>query len=115
VGPLINSRTKPELAGQTIDNSAVLSKNGVKTAICTDHPELPIQYLPLSAGIAVRGGLPYDEALKAITIYPAQICGIDNRVGSIEQGKDADMVFFFGDPLSVYAKPKLVIINGEIK
>lgn len=115
VGPLLNSRSKPELAGQRLDNAAKLSKSGVKTAVCTDHPELPIQYLALSAGIAVRGGLPYDEALRSITIYPAEICGIADRVGSIEVGKDADLVFFFGDPLSVYATPKLVILNGETK
>lgn len=115
VGPLINARTKPELAGQCAENPGVLCGSGVKTAICTDHPELPIQYLTLSAGLAVRGGMPYDEALRAITLYPAQICGIDDRVGSIEVGKDADLVFFFGDPLSVYAKPKLVMIGGEVK
>ncbi|MBC8545338.1 amidohydrolase [Clostridiaceae bacterium NSJ-31] len=114
-GPLIGSRTKPELAGQALENPGLLSKAGVKTAICTDHPEVPIQYLALSAGIAVRGGMDYDEALKAITIYPAELCGIADRVGSIEPGKDADLVFFFGDPLSVYAKPKLVIVNGECK
>lgn len=115
VGPLINARTKPELAGQSICNSARLVQAGVKTAICTDHPELPSQYLTLSAGIAVRGGLSHEDALRAITINPAEICGIDDRVGSLEVGKDADIVIFDGDPLSVYAVPKLVIINGEPK
>ncbi|MEF9852650.1 MAG: amidohydrolase family protein [Hydrogenoanaerobacterium sp.] len=115
VGPLINARTKPELAGQSLSNAGELAKAGVRLAICTDHPELPEQYLALSAGLAVRGGLSYDEALRAITITPAEICGIADRVGSIEVGKDADLVIFFGDPLSVYAAPKLVIINGEAK
>lgn len=112
-GPMLTARTKPELAGQCLENPGKLASAGVKLAVCADHPEVPQQYLPLSAALAVRGGLPYDEALRAITLYPAQICGIADRVGSIEPGKDADLVFFRGDPLSVYAKPKLVMLGGE--
>lgn len=77
-------------------------------------PVVPEQYLPLSAGLAVRGGLDRDEALKAITIYPAQITGIADRVGSIEPGKDADIIIFSGDPLSVSDTPDTVIINGKV-
>lgn len=94
VGPVISERCKPELRNHTIETAGVLNKAGVPMCICTDHPVVPEQYLPLSAGLAVRGGLDRDEALKAITIYPAQITGIADRVGSIEPGKDADIIIF---------------------
>lgn len=114
VGPMIADRCKPELSESTLENPAILSKNGVLTAIITDHPEIPIQYLPICAGIAVREGMDYEEALKAITINPAKICKIDDRVGSLEIGKDADMCLFDCDPLTLMAKPQMVICDGEI-
>ena len=113
-GPMIADRTKIELSHATLENPGILSKNGVLTAIITDHPELPIQYLPICAGLAVREGMDYEEALKAITINPAKICKIDDRVGSLEVGKDADMCLFDYDPLTLMAKPKMVICDGEI-
>lgn len=113
-GPILCDRSKPELRELTPANPGMLSNCGVSVALCTDHPEIPIQYLPLCAGIAVKEGMDYHEALKAITISPAKICGIDDRVGSIEVGKDADLVVFAGDPFSVYAKPKMVMIDGSI-
>ena len=114
VGPVISERCKPELRNHTIETAGILNKAGVPMCICTDHPVVPEQYLPLSAGLAVRGGLDRDEALKAITIYPAQITGIADRVGSIEVGKDADIVIFSGDPLSVCDTPDMVIVNGTV-
>ncbi len=114
VGPVLCDRSKPELSRQSIENSGVLNKNGVKTAICTDHPEVPIQYLPLSGAISVKGGMDRLCALKAMTIIPAEICGISNRVGSISVGKDADLVLFDGDPLNVMTSPEMVMINGKI-
>ncbi len=113
-GPLISDRCKPELRESTPATPGIISKAGVKTAIITDHPVIPIQYLPLCAGLAVREGMDYMEALKAITINPAQICKIDDRVGSLEVGKDADMSLFDCDPLTVAAKPKLVVMDGEV-
>ena len=113
-GPLISDRSKPELRGSTPANPGILSRAGVKVCIVTDHPELPIQYLPLCAGIAVREGMVRAEALRAITLYPAQIAGIDGRVGSIEVGKDADLCLFQTDPLSVEGRPEWVMINGKI-
>lgn len=80
----------------------------------TDHPVIPIQYLPLCAGLAVREGMDYYEALKAITINPARIIGIDDRVGSIEEGKDADIAIFDGDPLEIKTRCVYSIINGQI-
>ena len=114
-GPIICDRGKPELSGLTTKNAGILSSNQVLTAICTDHPEIPIQYLPLSAGICIANGMEYNEALKAITINSAKICGIDDKVGSIKVGKHADFVAFDTDPLSVYAKPLFVVSGGQIE
>lgn len=114
-GPLLTDRSKPELRMLTPANPGLLWSAGVEAAICTDHPVIPEQYLPLCAGLAVREGMAYDAALRAITIVPARICGIDERVGSLAPGKDADILLYESDPLSVYAKPSLVIAGGEIR
>ncbi|MGN0656456.1 MAG: amidohydrolase family protein [Ruminiclostridium sp.] len=114
IGPLFADRCKPELINQSIENGGKLFEKGVQLAICTDHPENPIQYLPINAGIAVRGGLDRREALKAITINPARICGIDNRVGSIEVGKDADFTAFKGEPFDITEKPVFTVIGGRL-
>ncbi len=113
IGPLFADRCKPELINQNIENAAKLHKKGIEFAICTDHPETPIQYLPVTAGIAVRGGLPKADAIRAITINPARICGIDDRVGSIESGKDADLTAFRGEVFDITEKPEFVVINGK--
>ena len=114
VGPLICTRTKPELVNECDENAAVLKKAGVEVAICTDHPEVPIQYLPLSAGIAVRAGMDHDDAIRAITSVPAKILGLSDKIGSVAPGKDADLAIFKGDPLSVYETPVWVIAGGKI-
>lgn len=115
-GPLICDRSKPELRGQTLKNSAVLDAAGVDVAICTDHPEVPIQFLPLSCGLAVREGMPPEKALEAITLRAAQVCGIDDVVGSIQEGRQADFVVYPNgtDPFSVYAKPEQVYCCGKL-
>ncbi len=113
IGPVICDRGKPELAELTTANAEILNKNGVKTAICTDHPELPVQYLPTSAAYCVKAGLPHEEAYKALTINPAEIIGISDRVGSIKIGKDADFAIFNGDPLDIMTKCTAVFINGR--
>ena len=113
-GPILGDRSKPELKNLETFGIAKMFEKGLKTALCTDHPETPIQYLPLCAGVAVGAGLDYDEAIKAITIYPAVICGIDDKVGSIKVGKDADFVLYDGDPLSPYNHPKQVFVNGAM-
>ncbi|MBQ3841808.1 MAG: amidohydrolase [Ruminiclostridium sp.] len=113
IGPLLADRCKPEVINYNITNAAKLHKKGVEFAICTDHPETPIQYLPVTAGIAVRGGLSRDEAIRAVTITPARICGIDDRVGSIETGKDADLAAFRGEIFDITEKPEFVILGGK--
>ena len=112
-GPFMSDRSKPELKHSTPASPGILNKGGVRTSIITDHPVTPIQYLPICAGLAVREGMDYLEALKSITIYSARICGIQDRVGSIEPGKDADLVLFEQNPLSLEAKPLQVIARGE--
>lgn len=116
IGPVLSDRGKPELRAHSISMAAVLAEAGVSFAICTDHPEVPQQYLPLSAGLAIRGGLTRSQALRAITINPAQIMGIDHRVGSISVGKDADVTIYKkeDDPFSVYAQPEMVMMDGKI-
>ena len=113
-GPLMTTRSKPELRNATDKNPGVLSKAGVPCAICTDYNVMPIGMLPICAGMAVREGMDYLQALAAITIHPAQIVGIDDRVGSLVPGKDADLAVFCTDPLTIAAKPALVMINGKI-
>lgn len=113
-GPLMTTRSKPELRNASDKNPAILSQNGIMCAICTDYNVMPIGMLPICAGMAVREGMDYWQALAAITIHAAQIVGIDDRVGSLKAGKDADFAVFASDPLTIAAKPELVVINGRI-
>ena len=114
LGPVFGDRGKPELHNHDITTPAVLAKHGLSFAICTDHPETPIQYLPLTAALAVRGGLSHEQALRGITVDAAKTLGVDEIMGSIEQGKRADCVLFDGDPLDLMTTPKLVMVNGKI-
>lgn len=115
VGPSLTDRSKIELRNQTFDTPRILHEAGVKIAIMTDSPVIPEQYLSLCAGLAAKSGLDEMEALKAITINPAEIVGIADRVGSIEVGKDADIVIFNGNPLKdIDSKTYMTIIDGEI-
>ena len=113
-GPLLCDRSKPELKNLTPGTPGILSRKGISVAIVTDHPVVPIQYLPLCAGLAVREGMDPEEALKAVTAYPAEICGISDRVGTLEAGKDADFSVFSENPLTLEAKPDMVFLNGEL-
>jgi imidazolonepropionase-like amidohydrolase len=112
-GPIIGDRSKPELANQRLDNTATLKRAGVLTAICTDHPENPQQYLPMGAAVCVKHGLPAEEAMAAITCDAARIAGLDDRLGTLEVGKDADIAVFRGHPLEVSAQVEAVFIDGE--
>ena len=112
-GPCLTDRSKPELLGQTLANPALLAKAGVRVAICTDHPETPIQYLPLCAAMAVRGGMEEEEALAAITRNPAEIAGIGHRVGTLTPGKDADIVVTQGHPFDWNGKVQAVFLEGK--
>lgn len=100
-GPLIVSRSKVEVRHRTPAAPGILARAGVKVSIITDHPVVPIDFLATQASLAVREGMDHDEALRAITLNPAEVMGVADRVGSIEQGKDADLVLWEGDPLDV--------------
>jgi len=113
LGPLLSDRSKVELKNMSFKAPGILSKAGIKVAIMTDHPVIPIQYLPVCAAIAVREGMDEMEALKAITINAAEITGIADRVGSLESGKDADIVIFDGHPLDFRSKTVWVFIDGH--
>ncbi len=113
-GPILLDRSKPELINLTTKTPGILSRAGLETAIITDHPETPIQYLLLCAAIAIRDGMDEYESLKAITINPARICKIEDRVGSITKGKDADLVIYDGSPFDIMKKPCFVICEGKI-
>lgn len=115
-GPIICDRCKPEMRGLELKNASILHENGAKIAICTDHTVIPIQYLPLSAQAAVKGGLSFDEAIKTLTVNPAEILGIDDTTGSLRNGKDADLQLYRkGDnPLDLMCEPVLVMVSGDI-
>jgi imidazolonepropionase-like amidohydrolase len=113
-GPSMTSRGKWEMRELSFDTPKVLHDAGVKFAIQTDATGSNIAFLPLCAGMAVKHGLHYEAALKAITITPAEIIGVADRVGSIEEGKDADFRILDGDPLELRTKVRMVLIDGEI-
>jgi len=112
-GPCLGDRSKPELANMTIETPNILRMHGVKVAICTDHPEVPIQHLPLCATMAVKGGMTPEGALAAITINPAKIAGLDHRIGSLAPGKDADIVITSGHPVNPLSRVRAVYIEGK--
>lgn len=112
-GPALGDRSKPELANMTLENPLVLSRAGVEVAICTDHPEVPIQYLPLCAALAVKGGMDPEEALAAITINAARIAGLDGLLGSLTPGKEADVVVTGRHPLELLGSVRAVLMGGR--
>jgi len=113
-GPSLVARGKWEMRELSFDTPKALYDAGVHFAIQTDAVGSTIQFLPLCAGLACRDGLPYDYALRAVTINPAEIIGVSDRVGSLERGKDADIRILSGDPLELKTKVEKVIINGEM-
>lgn len=114
VGPSLTSRPKYELKDLTFKTPGILSRAGLQVAIMTDHPVIPIQYLPVCAALAVREGMDEYEALKAITINAAEITGIEDRVGSLKPGKDADIVIFDDHPFNYTTRTYLVMVDGKV-
>ena len=114
VGPELTSRSKIEVKNMNLRINKVLSEAGILFAITTDHPVTMLQYLPICAGIAVKHGLSVEDGLKAITINAARICRVDDRVGSLKKGKDADIAIFTGNPMEVFTKTLYTIINGQV-
>lgn len=114
VGPDLTARSKIEVKNMDFKTNKILHDAGVLFSITTDHPVSLIQYLPLCAGLAVKHGLPMEEGIKAITINPARICRVDDRVGSLKKGKDADIAIFSGNPLEVFTETLYTIIDGQV-
>lgn len=115
VGPSFGSKSKIELAYKSFTTPAALAAAGVKVSIITDAPVIPLEHLSMCAGFAVKAGLDIEEAWRAITINPASSIGIDNRVGSLEVGKDADLVIWEEDPLTyIGASVNTTIIDGKL-
>ncbi len=114
VGPSLSNRSKVELKEKTFSTPAVLAAQGVKVAIMTDHPVVPIEYLSLCAALAHKEGLTEIQALGAITIDAARILGVADRIGSIEPGKDADLIILNGPLFNLMTRVETVFINGQI-
>ena len=114
VGPSLSERSKIELRNLTFETPGILSNEGLQVSLTTDHPVIPVQYLPVCAGIAVKHGMKKEKALEAITINPAKILGIDEKVGSIEIGKDADIVIWDNDPFELQSNVLVTIIDGKV-
>ncbi len=114
LGPLATERCKIELRELTMAAPGIMEKNGVEFALCTDHPVIIESYLLLSAALAVREGLSEEGALRSVTINAARAAGIEERVGSIAPGKDADIVAFAGNPLDIRNKPVCVLVDGQV-
>jgi imidazolonepropionase-like amidohydrolase len=112
-GPILFSRVKHELKEMTPKNPGLMAKAGVKVGIQTDEMSA-VKYLTINAALATREGMPEEEALKAITINGAEIIGVDDRVGSLEVGKDADIVVFSGHPFDYRTVAELVLIDGQL-
>jgi imidazolonepropionase-like amidohydrolase len=112
-GPMFTSRVKVELRNRTMRAAGIMAKAGVKIAITTDHPVVPIHFLVHQATLAVKEGLDRATALRALTVNPAEILRLDDRVGSLKPGLDADVVIWSGDPLDVMSRALRVFINGK--
>ena len=114
IGPSLGSKSKIELINKAFSTPADLAKAGVSISIITDAPVIPLQHLPMCAGLASNAGLPYEEAWRAITINPARALGVDDRVGSLEAGKDGDVVIWTADPIkSVGGEAYATILEGK--
>jgi len=113
IGPLFTSRSKVELRNRSLANPGRLAAAGVTIAITTDHPVVPIHFLIHQATLAVKEGLDPVTALRAVTIHPARIIGVDDRLGSLAVGKDADLVIWSGDPLDVMSRAERAYLDGR--
>jgi imidazolonepropionase-like amidohydrolase len=115
VGPTLGGKSKVELQNKSFTTPKVLNEAGLTVSIITDAPVIPLQNLPMCAGLAANAGLPLEEAWKAITINPARSIGIGDRVGSLEVGKDADVVIWTADPLTtIGGAAYITVVDGKI-
>jgi imidazolonepropionase-like amidohydrolase len=113
IGPLFTRRSKVELRNRSLASPGKLAAAGVTIAITTDHPIVPINFLVHQASLAVKHGLDRATALASLTINPAAIIGVERRLGSLEPGKDGDLVIWTGDPLEVMSRVERALIGGR--
>jgi imidazolonepropionase-like amidohydrolase len=113
IGPLFTTRSKVEVRHRTLRSPGILARAGVKIAITTDHPVIPINFLVYQAALSVKDGLDPDTAIRALTVNPASMLGLDDKVGSLKPGLDADVVLWSGDPLDVMNRAMRVFVRGR--
>ncbi|MBB3663509.1 MULTISPECIES: amidohydrolase [Prauserella salsuginis group] len=113
LGPLFTSRAKVELRNRSMRAAGIMARAGVKLAITTDHPVVPIHFLVYQAALAVKDGLDRDTALRALTVHPAEMLGLGNRIGALKSGMDADVAVWSGDPLDVMNRAERVFVRGR--
>ena len=115
VGPTLTSKSKVETVNKDWTTPGIMQRAGIRTCIMTDHPVTPVQYLPTCAALANKYGMDEEQALRAITINAAEICGVSDRVGSLEVGKEADIAIFTGSPFDLWRTHTVAtIINGQV-
>jgi imidazolonepropionase-like amidohydrolase len=114
LGPYLTDKSNFEMENRNSKSPAVFSERGFNTCLITNHPDVPLDFLPVCAAVAIKDGMSFENALKSITINPAEALGVDNRVGSIEVGKDADIAVFDGDPFKAKTRTFMTIVNGKI-
>ena len=114
LGPYLTDKSNYELLNRNSSSPAIFCSKGFITCLITNHPEVSIELLPICAAVGIKYGMSYEDALKAITINPAKALSVEDRVGSIEVGKDADLVVFDGDPFKARTKTVVTIVDGEI-
>ena len=114
IGPSFGHKTKFELTNKSFETPGILARAGVKVAIMTDSPVVPLATLPLMAGMAAQAGMDRNAALRAVTLSPAEILGLESRLGSLTPGKDADLSVYDGDPLDITGHAWMVIVDGKV-
>lgn len=114
VGPFETFRNKSEVENLSFENAARLHRAGILVSITTDHPVSIIKSLPLCAGLAVKAGLPLAEGLRAITVNAAKILRLENRIGTLEVGTDADIAVYSGNPMETFTKTLYTLVDGRI-
>ena len=114
LGPLFTNRAKVEMKEVAFKNAGLLSRQGIKFCMITDHPVIPIEHLRVCAALAVREGLDEETALAALTINPAQMMRVDHELGSLEAGKKADLAIFDGHPFDYRSRVRLTMVDGLI-
>ena len=114
LGPYLTDKSNYELLNRNSSSPAIFCSKGFITCLITNHPEVSIELLPICAAVGIKYGMSCEDALKAITINPAKALSVEDRVGSIEVGKDADLVVFDGDPFKARTKTVVTIVDGEI-